>query len=68
MSCAHRRVSVRSCDEAAACETEPFTEVAFDTVPNIEPRRFVQYAVDLTSDGDVPTALDAIEINYIKRR
>ncbi|MBA2539594.1 MAG: hypothetical protein H0V17_08165 [Deltaproteobacteria bacterium] len=61
------KVSVRSCDDATACETETFTEVTFDAVPSIAPRRFVQYAVELATDGDVPTALDAIEINYIAR-
>jgi hypothetical protein len=61
-------VSVRSCDDSAACEAETFVPVAFDTVPSIAPRRFVQYAVDVTTDGDVPAALDAIEINYIAAR
>lgn len=58
------RVSLRTCDDAAACDAEPWTEVADGVRPGVPPRRFAQYMIELTSDGDVPTALDWIEIGY----
>ncbi len=57
-------VSLRTCETAAACEGEPWTPVARGAVPEVMPRRFAQYQVQLAATGDVPTALDWIEIAY----
>jgi hypothetical protein len=57
-------VSLRTCDTAAACGGEPWTAVALGAVPEVTPRRFAQYRVELAGTGDVPTALDWIEIAY----
>ena len=55
---------IRTCAAAAACESEPWTEVALGTAPSVEPRRFAQYMAELTTNGDVPTALDFVELGY----
>jgi hypothetical protein len=60
-------VKLRTCDTAEACAGEPYVEVENATAPNVVPRRFTQYAVEMTSNGDVPTALDAIELRYFVR-
>lgn len=60
-------VSLRTCDAAPDCATEPYVEVENGTVPDVPTRRFIQYQVELTSDGDVATALDAIELRYVVR-
>ena len=60
-------VRIRTCDTAAACQSEPWTEVTLGTVPDVTPRRFAQYLVELTTNGDVPTALDFIELGYSVR-
>jgi hypothetical protein len=58
-------VRVRSCDDPAACAAEPWTAVARSgDVAGVAARRFLQYQVELATDGDVPTALDWIEIDY----
>ncbi|MBK9032466.1 MAG: hypothetical protein IPL61_14345 [Myxococcales bacterium] len=57
-------VWLRTCATAAACDAEPWTEVDADTVPAVTPRQFAQYQVELSGDGDVPTALDWIELPY----
>jgi hypothetical protein len=62
------KVQLRTCDAADACATEPWIDVADAAVPAVPARRFAQYAVELTSDGDVPSALDWIEINYSTRK
>lgn len=55
------KVYFRTCALAPDCANEPWTEVENGTVPAVESRPFFQYAVDFTSDGDTPTALDWIE-------
>lgn len=57
-------VLLRTCETAETCGGEPWTPVAQNAVPEVTPRRFAQYRVELTSDGTVPTALDWIEIAY----
>jgi hypothetical protein len=57
-------VLLRTCETAEACDGEPWTPVALGAVPEVAPRRFAQYRVELTGDGTVPTALDWIEIAY----
>lgn len=60
-------VQVRTCDTADACASEPWSEVANGAKPSVAPRRFAQYAVELATDGDHPTALDWIELAYATR-
>jgi len=57
-------VQMRTCDDAAGCAAEPWTDVALAAVPAVTPRRFAQYAVTMATDGDVATALDWIELQY----
>lgn len=58
-------VSVRTCDEEAACEAEPWTTVLDGAVPSAPARRYFQYKVEITSDLDVPTSLDWIDLQYV---
>jgi len=60
-------VRLRTCATADACAAEPWTEVALGATPAAAPRRFAQYQVELHGDGDVPTALDWIELAYLAR-
>jgi hypothetical protein len=60
-------VKVRTCDTAEACAGEAYVDVENAGVPAVTPRRFFQYAVEITSDGDVPTALDTVELRYFVR-
>jgi hypothetical protein len=58
-------VRVRSCDAAEACAAEAWTVVpASGSGAGITARPFVQYQVELASDGDASPALDWIEIDY----
>lgn len=60
-------VQVRTCPTADGCAAEAWTPVGFGTIPAVAPRRFAQYQVELHGDGDVPTALDWIELAYLTR-
>lgn len=56
-------VRVRSC--AVACTDERWVDVpASGAVAGVAANPFLQYQVELTGDGDVPTALDWIELDY----
>ncbi|MEO8703172.1 MAG: hypothetical protein ABI867_24210, partial [Kofleriaceae bacterium] len=57
-------VRLRTCDHEADCGDEDWTEVAFDTVPEVAPRRFAQYQLEVTTNGDVPTAVDFVDLAY----
>lgn len=58
-------VAVRTCEAADACDAEPWTEVTNGAAADVPPRRFAQYKVELTGGGgEVPTALDWIELRY----
>ena len=58
-------VRLRTCADAAACDGAAWIEVAPGPVPaTVAPARFAQYQVELHGDGDVPTALDWIELRY----
>jgi hypothetical protein len=59
------RVQMRTCD--AACTTETWTDVDNGAAPAVMAKQFAQYAVDFTSDGDVPTAFDSFELTYTAR-
>jgi hypothetical protein len=58
-------MQLRTCDVEAECETSAWTDVAPGTIPQVEPRRFAQYGITITTDGDVPTALDVVELRYV---
>jgi hypothetical protein len=55
---------VRTCDDLAACAGEPWTDVPFGSVPEVAKRRFLQYAIDVTTNGEVPTAVDFVQLGY----
>ena len=57
-------IQMRSCDTAVACATEPWTTVTFGASPAIPPRRFAQYTIEIVTDGNHPTALDWIALDY----
>jgi len=58
------RVSVRTCDtEACANEVWHAVEQSGDSA-GVPARPFLQYMVEITTNGDVPTALEWIEIDY----
>jgi hypothetical protein len=60
-------VRLRTCDTADGCEPEPFVAVENGGVPDVPVRRFAQYEVEITGNGDLPTALDAVELRYFVR-
>ena len=60
-------VRLRTGDTAAACAAAAWTDVAPDTTPAVAAARFAQYQVEVHGDGDVPTALDWIELAYQAR-
>ena len=57
-------MQIRTCDTADACANEPWTDVAFGEVPAVPLRQFAQYGITIPTDGDVPTALDAVQLHY----
>jgi len=59
-------VRMRTCDTGETC-TGPFVEVANNSEPALELRPFAQYEIEITSNGDVASALDAIELRYFVR-
>jgi hypothetical protein len=58
-------MQLRTCDVEDACEGEAWTDVALGTIPQVTPRRFAQYGITIATDGDVPTALDVVELRYV---
>ncbi len=60
------RVSLRTCD-TMDCSAESYVEVANGTAPEVTPKRFAQYLVEIASDGDTSPALDAFELRYFVR-
>lgn len=58
-------VSVRTCDEAMACDAEPWTQVTNGETPTAPPRKYFQYKVDIVSGVDVPASLDWIDLQYV---
>ena len=57
-------MKVRTCDEVATCPAEPWVDVPLGSAPNVPPRRFLQYRVEVATDGDVPAALDWVDLSY----
>jgi subtilisin-like proprotein convertase family protein len=59
-------VRMRTCDAAAACAAQPWSAALTDSglTPLVTARRFAQYRVELTSNGDRAPALDQITVEY----
>lgn len=63
-------VRLRGCDAPEQCAAEPWSDritgaLAAGGVPvDLPPRRYVQYRVELTSDGEREPELDWIELDY----
>ncbi len=60
-------VRLRTCDVAGDCAAQPWSAAITDAaggVPAVTPRRFAQYRIELTSNGDRPPALDQITVEY----
>lgn len=58
-------VSVRTCDESAACESEAWAVVLAGDTPTVPARRYLQYKIEIHNNQDVPAALDWIEVEYV---
>ncbi|MFN0248265.1 MAG: hypothetical protein ACKV2T_15340, partial [Kofleriaceae bacterium] len=58
-------VSARTCDEAPACETETWAPVTNGETPTVPARKYFQYQVEMTTDGNVPASLDWIDLQYV---
>jgi hypothetical protein len=57
-------VRMRTCDAVEACDAEPWTDAPSGQIPPVASRRFAQFEVAGTSDGDVATAFDFFELDY----
>lgn len=59
-------VRLRTCDTIDGCASYPWSEpvTVSGERPSVAGRRFAQYRVELTSDGDATPYVDAIEIAY----
>jgi hypothetical protein len=58
-------VRVRTCAAPEACAAAPWSDpVASDAPPAVAPGRYLQYRVELTSDGDRAASVDAVEVFY----
>ncbi len=58
-------VWLRTCDAPGVCAGEPWAgPYASGASPGVVPRRYVQYAIDLSSDTDHEPALDRLELDY----
>jgi hypothetical protein len=55
---------MRTCEDADGCAAEPFVDVAFGAVPSLPLHRFAQYELVVTTDGDIPTAIDFVDLAY----
>ena len=60
------KVQFRTCEDAS-CAGEAWVDVTQGAVPTVGRKPFAQYAVEFTSDGVTPTALDWIELQYSAR-
>jgi subtilisin-like proprotein convertase family protein len=63
-------VRLRGCDAPEQCEAEPWSAPLVDllspagAVPGLAPRRYLQYRVELTSNGEREPEVDWIEVDY----
>lgn len=60
-------VAMRTCAAAAACATEPWSAPITDPaggVPAVQPRRFAQYRVEMTTNGLAGAQLDQLTVSY----
>ncbi len=58
-------VSVRTCDAEADCEAEAWVPVLLGETPMVDARKYFQYKVEITTNGDVPASLDWIDLQYV---
>lgn len=59
-------VRMRTCDTPSACAGQPWSAALMDSglTPLVTPRRYAQYRVEMTSNGDRAPALDQITVEY----
>ncbi len=60
-------VRLRACDAPEQCATAPWSEPLTEgggAAPGLPPSRYVQYRVELTSDGERDPELDWLELSY----
>ncbi len=60
-------VRMRTCDSAPGCAAQPWSAAITDpngVTPLVTARRFAQYRVELTCNGDRPPALDQLTVEY----
>jgi subtilisin-like proprotein convertase family protein len=59
-------VRMRTCDTAPACAAQPWSAAVTDSglTPLVTARRFAQYRVEMTSNGDRAPALDQLTVEY----
>jgi subtilisin-like proprotein convertase family protein len=61
-------VRVRTCADANACAAAPWSDaLTAPGAPAVTPARWLQYRVELSSDGDHAAELDAIRVDYHTR-
>ena len=61
------QVRLRACDLPDRCADEPWSipvTTAAGAAPRVTPRRYLQYRIELASDGEREPELDWIEIDY----
>lgn len=61
------QVRLRAGATAEACAAAAWTDITAGAPVPVAPARFAQYQVELHGDGDVPTALDWIQLAYAYR-
>lgn len=60
-------VRVRTCDEATACAAQPWSAPITDPAggaPQVQPRRFAQYRVEMMTNGERSPAVESLTISY----
>ncbi len=58
-------IRLRTCATPEACTTAAWSEpIAPDAPPDVAPARYLEYRVELTSDGDRAASVDAVEVLY----
>jgi hypothetical protein len=59
-------VRLRTCDAPEQCAAAPWSDPVTESgaAPSVELKRYVQYRVELTSDGEREPELDWVELDY----
>lgn len=61
-------MALRTCDDPAACAAEPYSPgLASGATPAVTPRRYLQYRLDLVTDGDHEPAVERVQLDYRTR-